>query len=191
MATIHLALILTLAAPSSDMPDAHGPEWTAPAPPPGPAAPLPTMLSSTTSTSPYVTSTRPFDPSTPAVGIYHEPSTRSLSARERKLVWASGGVSLAAIPAIVFMSLGIVKMGRIKSQVEAQFMEDPFGPYPYDLVQKYDRQRGIVIGTSVAAFLLSTTGLVLLFVATRRHRQRGTRRVITQASSPLVAMGSR
>lgn len=191
MATLHLALALSLVPPPSDMPDAHGPEWSAPAPPATPVSPLPPVLSSTTTTSPYLTTTQPFDPSTPVVTIPHDPSTGSLSRRERKLVWAALGIEAASIPAIVFASIGIVKMRRIKAQVEAEVMDDPLGPFPHDLAREYEKQRGIVIGTSVATVLLSTTALVMLLVATRRHRLRGTRRMITRASSPLVAMGSR
>lgn len=175
MAIVHVALILALAAPAEAMPDPHGADWTAPPPPPAPVSAVPIVSTSTSSTSPYMTSTRPFDPSTPVVIIPHDPPTSSLSRRERKFLWASGGVALAAIPAIVFMTIGIVKMGRLKSQIETEVMENPQGPFPYDLARKYERQQGVVIGTSVASFLLGVTGLALLFVATRRHRHRGPR----------------
>jgi hypothetical protein len=191
MATLHLALVLALAVPPAEMPDARAPEWTAPPPPPAPVVPVDPQPTSTTSTSPYITSTRPFDPSTPVVTIAHEPSTRQLSRRERKLVWVAGGMTLASIPLFVVMTAAIVKMRRYRSQFDAELQENPSGPFPYDLARAHDRQRDIAIGTSIGGALISTAALVLLFVATRRHRQRGGRSVHVPSGAQRFAWGSR
>lgn len=185
MAIVHLLLVACLVAPAPDMPDPMGPEWTAPPPPRAPTPRPVATTSGTSATSPVATSTRPFDSTTQPVVIHHDPPVRSLGHRDRRLFWAAGALAIATVPLTVVTVIGSVKMRQLEAEFVTRRMEDPTGPFPYDIAREYQRQRSITIGTAVGGSLLAVAALVMSFVATRRYRERrGTRRVVTMRGLP-------
>jgi hypothetical protein len=169
-----------------DMPDVNAAEWIAPPPPPPPPPPPTTSavpsLPSTSLLSPTVTTTRPFDPSTPVVTTHRDPKLRWLTTRERKLVYVALGLDAVSMIPFGFMVDSAVKFDRARDRFDAQRKDDPNGPFPEDLAREALHHRDIVIGTSITVVVLATAAGVLYFLATRRHRRDGPRRSISRVA---------
>jgi hypothetical protein len=196
-----LVLATTLAAPAvpgsgahgfaiPDMPDPFGAQWHAPPPPPRPlqmGTPLANVPAPESPTR--ITSTRPFDPSTPPVMQRHGPESEvPPSKRERRLVYVALGIEAASFVPLGFMIHSAVRTVRARNEAAALRAQNPFAPVPDALARDFRRHRTITLGTAAAAFLMNLAALTLIFVALRRHRRERPVRRITQIHGPRLAL---